>query len=473
MAAVIAALVLWLGGYSKLANAAVTPYDPMSAALTSSAWEATQRADNSFSFYNVPSNFSSSLAPGTLLGVEAATNLVNYTVPSSLTLSRILYVTEDVFGNAIPASGYVLWPYAKLPSHGHSGYPMVAWAHGTSGYFKPCAPSNYRSLQYHFMAPYALALQGMIVVAPDYAGLGVDQLPSGQKINHPWLTAPAQANDLANAILAARAAFPDYLTADGSFVAVGHSQGGATAWGFAERQAIRPIAGYKGTVALAPPTNYFDELDLALKNTSAPFASGIIGAQTRINAAVTAVYPAYNDSGMTPLAYDLWHNVFKKVNGCLPTDVTTFLASTPDQLSRPGWTNNTYVQQYSKIATVGNKKFAGPLLILQGEQDEVVAYPVVQAAAKGLCKNSAYSSGQMSLEMVSYQAMDHFSVIQASQHKWLSWVKDRLNGRGSAAKGCVFERQEGLRTDFTVKTTAPNFLVEWADPLTEFWKYVL
>lgn len=45
-----------------------------------------------------------------------------------------------------------------------------------------------------------LALQGMVVAAPDYAGFGISSLPSGQPIRHLWVAGPVQANDLANAI---------------------------------------------------------------------------------------------------------------------------------------------------------------------------------------------------------------------------------------------------------------------------------
>ena len=213
------------------------------------AWESQQHADDSFAFYKAPANFSSSLKEGTLLQVEEITSLLNYTVPSGLTMSRIIYTTADLHGNILPTTAYVLWPYMPVPS---KGYPMVAWAHGTSGTFRTCAPSNYRSLQYHFMVPWTIALQGMVVVAPDYAGLGIDQLSSGQKFRHPWTTPPAQANDLGNAIIAARSAFPEYLKTDGPFVAMGHSQGGGTAWGYAVRQAEKPIAGYQGTVVFDP-----------------------------------------------------------------------------------------------------------------------------------------------------------------------------------------------------------------------------
>lgn len=198
-------------------------------ALNASSWISEQQSDPTFSFYKTPSNFSSKLSPGVILKTEDVTNLDNYVVPSGLTMSRIIYTTEDLDGKVIPTSAYVLWPYTAFPTgsdSGKKGLPMVAWAHGTTGTFKPCAPSSYRALQYHFQVPFALALQGVAVVAPDYAGLGVSELPNGETIPHSWVTAPAHANDVAFAVTAARSAFPDLLSSDGPFVAMGHSQGG-------------------------------------------------------------------------------------------------------------------------------------------------------------------------------------------------------------------------------------------------------
>lgn len=57
--------------------------------LRVSSWEAKQRASD-FSFYDVPENYSNSLAPGSVLRLEQTTNLARYTVPTPLIMSRIL-----------------------------------------------------------------------------------------------------------------------------------------------------------------------------------------------------------------------------------------------------------------------------------------------------------------------------------------------------------------------------------------------
>ena len=56
---------------------------------------------------------------------------------------------------------------------------------------------------------------GYAVVAPDYAGLGTD-------VPHQYLAAPAQAQDVLNAVPAARDAVSQLGT---RWVAIGHAQG--------------------------------------------------------------------------------------------------------------------------------------------------------------------------------------------------------------------------------------------------------
>lgn len=121
-------------------------------------------------FYNPPVN-SSHLPPGSLLSVEYNTNTSLYTLPPTVALSRILFQSETINGSSVPASAYVLWPYIPREDPGCPGkLAVVGWGHGTSGCVGECAPSHIRNLWYQYTAPYELALQSYVVVAPDYVG---------------------------------------------------------------------------------------------------------------------------------------------------------------------------------------------------------------------------------------------------------------------------------------------------------------
>ncbi|KAK5044830.1 hypothetical protein LTR84_010368 [Exophiala bonariae] len=433
----------------------------------SSTWEASQKVTTDYAFYDVPSNFSKSLKPGTLLKVEYVTNYTNYTVPSGLTMSRILYTTSDLNGTTLPTSAYILWPFAPFqsPQLKDGQFPFVAWAHGTSGFQKTCAPSSYKSLQYHFMVPYKLALEGMVVVAPDYLGLGVDKLPTGEHIGHPYLAGPSVAADIAYAVTAARAAFPVQLPKDGPFVGMGHSQGGGSIWAFTERLVDHPLPGYKGSVMLAPAVQYFALLAKQLAALPEILSTAALTLQPAFVAAVTTAFPAYNYSGFTALGYDRYKNVVEPLKVCLPT--YTLATSTEDVIfntTKPGWYQDPTVQRYAEFTEHGHRKLKGPILMLAGERDAAVHYPSLLEIVNGTCSLLTQEKWGESIDFVTYKDMDHFPMIQASSARWLSWIKDRLAGKPAPKPGCSSAVVKGFRSEFTEQSTAPNFFLDAIPP---------
>ncbi|KAL2835324.1 Alpha/Beta hydrolase protein [Aspergillus pseudoustus] len=451
-------------------------------------------------FYTIPEEFHPSMKPGTLLRVEEHTDLTNYTVPGGLTMSRIMYTSESLNGTIVPVSAFILWPYTPFnynektsPQHNSTSsssppkFPLVAWAHGTSGVFPPCAPSNYRSLQYNFMTTYPLALDGFAVVATDYAGLGVTTLPNGTQ-SHAWLASPAGANDVAYAIDAARKAFPAYLDADGPFVAMGHSQGGGVAWGVAERQMVHPQKGYRGAIAISPATRVVDEIERAREVVGAAahaedpavavpvWASTALGLQVKVIAAVTAVFPEYNDTGMSEGAYARWHDALKPAGGCLVTDTLAFTLLEGEQV-RANWTGNELVGEWQERVSSGRKEFRGPLLVIVGEED-ALPLDMLEEDVERTCKVRG-NEGQ-ALEMMSYAGMEHFPVIQASRTKWMGWIKERVSAPSNSNSvrrgqdGVCGEKSvvQGFNIEYTAHGITPNWLVSWASAI-EAWKYAL
>lgn len=101
-------------------------------------------------FYDTPQEALDS-PPGTLLKLEKDTDTARYLLPPTAALSRFVYQSETLGGSKVPVSGYVLWPYS--PRSQPDGYPVVAWAHGTSGFDANAAPSHHKNLLQHFFAP--------------------------------------------------------------------------------------------------------------------------------------------------------------------------------------------------------------------------------------------------------------------------------------------------------------------------------
>jgi hypothetical protein len=156
--------------------------------------------------------------PGTMLRHEPLP--VAFSLPAAGRAERILYVSSDwKDGHAITVSGAVYFPMGNAPP---GGWPIVAWAHGTTGVADVCAPS----LRPHSTSDSAYLdawlEQGYAVVATDYPGLGTPG-------PHPYLLYRPEGLAVLDSIRAGLGAWPALLK--NQAVAVGQSQGAGAALG--------------------------------------------------------------------------------------------------------------------------------------------------------------------------------------------------------------------------------------------------
>ena len=395
-------------------------------------------------FYTAPEN--SSTAPaGTLLKLEIDANTTLYTLPPNTALSRIIFQTETLNGTLAPASAYILWPY--MPRIHKDGYPVVAFAHGNSGVMGACAPSNFRSLQYMFAAPYPIVLDGYVVVAPDYVGKGVDKYADGSPLYNPILGSPSHANDLFYSVQAAQTAFSSLSK---EFVVMGHSEGGGSAWAAAERQAVRPVEGYLGSVAGSPVT---DTIAIA------KLANGLVDdlAILLVNS-ILGIWPNFNASEiLTPAGEKLW-KLLQEIQGCNAVD-SEILTGTG--LVKTDWLENFYVNAYGKLIKSGGAKIAGPLLVLQGEADNIVPYLQTSVAVNETC--SAF--GDSTLEYATFANVTHVPVLAAAQRLWLDWIRDRFAGI-KIPGGCSAKRYVSARP-YQYYQAETSYYLMWADAAYE------
>ncbi|KAK3072763.1 hypothetical protein LTR53_006225 [Teratosphaeriaceae sp. CCFEE 6253] len=382
-------------------------------------------------FYLVPDHYDVDdlPPPGTILKVEEHTNLSLYTIPSSISMSRFLYVSETFNGTSVPASAYVLWPYlprtfknlTACSNHGAGGqpvFPVVGLAHGTSGQTQACAPSNIRNLWDDFHEPFAIALQGYAVVAPDYAGLGV---PNGIS---QYFMLPAQANDLFHAIAAAQSEWPSLLSKE--FVLAGQSQGGGVAWSAAQRQHKRPVDGYLGTMTASPFTDVLAAIEAdAVPQNNARVAGIAQGLNT--------VLPEFRLSDwLTPVGVARW-NLVHEIFACGITGGQLSAAEGGKlQILQDGWNASWSAQWYTKAVKNGGQPFAGPMLVLQGTEDPNANEPVTSKSVNETC--ALFPASQ--LEYIRYENITHVPVLYAGYHTWLDWIHDRFAGV-AVPEGCV------------------------------------
>jgi hypothetical protein len=170
-------------------------------------------------FYHPPKRMPN--GHGKLIWQREATKL---TPIDGAALNRtILYTSRSTGGNQVAVSGSVSVPPGKPP---RKGWPVIAWAHGTTGAADSCAPTRIRPTGP--LAGYVAYVQpqleqwiaaGYAVVASDYQGLGTPG-------PHPYLVGKAEGRSVLDGIRAARRLVPDLGR---RFLIAGHSQGGQSA----------------------------------------------------------------------------------------------------------------------------------------------------------------------------------------------------------------------------------------------------
>lgn len=405
-----------------------------------------------------------SLKAGQILKVQEVTDPSQFAIPTGSSLSRILYATENFNGTIIPASAYILWP--SRPRHDAEKAPTVLFAHGTSGFFADAAPSAHRVLQYDYHMTFTLSQAGYAVVGPDYAGIGVEKSWDGSFIPHQYFASPAGGKDMLYAMEAALEAFEKRLS--GQFAVVGHSQGGGIAWSTAELLAaegdkhhadgsglpditgnasegegFKDLAqGYVGTIAMAPVTKPL---------TMVPFTIAM-WAMT-----VGSILPDFEmGQWLTPLAASRVE-LLKKHQGAATVGQQLFLSEPPEALLQPGWQNSSYhAQALSKLANLGERSFAGPMLVVQGTDDIFVEKTVTSATVAQVCKREPDSQ----LQLIISEGSGHTPVISELRGTWMEWLEARFDGK-QVDSVCSDKRLSGWLGD-GAHFKGHNSYVQWA-----------
>ncbi|KFX87770.1 hypothetical protein O988_09299 [Pseudogymnoascus sp. VKM F-3808] len=177
----------------------------------------------------------------------------------------LLYTQVGVHGDTVATSGYIAIPNGDAPE---GGWPIVTWAHGTTGIADQCAPtrSDNSGDQTTSNLLEDWISKGYAVVNTDYEGLGTPG-------DHPYLIGNSEGRAVLDIIRAARTYQPKL---NNKVVIAGHSQGGQAAL-FAALLAptYTPELELFGTIAFAPVSNLENELPL-LRGLSVNALSGTV-----------------------------------------------------------------------------------------------------------------------------------------------------------------------------------------------------
>lgn len=334
--------------------------------------------------------------PGDVLSSAPLTNAA--VLPSAARNELITYASENGDGKPIVVSGTIAIPNGTAPE---GGWPVVSWAHGTTGIADTCAPSGdtVDGAAHDYVSRTTASLdrwlqQGYAVVRTDYEGMGTPG-------DHTYLNAQSEVNAMTDIVLAAR--HLDDSVGD-KWIAVGHSQGGAAAVSASDLGTERADElDLVGAIALAPGSGlsqtpqYIKGGNQAVAPILAFLPITLLGAA----AADPAVVP---DEIVTPAAEPLLRAAR---TGCM-ADVRAAIGDIRvDSVIRPDadlgpWTD------YLEKQEPENATPAVPLLVLQGTADTLVAPPQTDGLVKALCGKGA------AVQYKRYEGADHRAVMDAS-----------------------------------------------------------
>ena len=375
---------------SSAASTTAPPSAPTTTALPPGSTESTDNAP-----YVVPAS-----------AVPAEPGLLRASVPidspPGTKAWRVLYDSEIRNDRPTVVSGLVFAPDRPAPS---GGWPVLSFAHPTTGLADRCAPSRNIGILETTIATLA-AQVGMVVVATDYAGLGTDG-------PHPFLDGISEGRSVLDIAVAAKSI--DGLSLSATTVLWGHSQGGHAAL-FAAQEAptYAPSLKIAGVVAGAPPSQLRELLTSIEKTPDRGYALLVAQGLRAIDPSLR-LGDVFTARGVA-LAERLDTECSSEVTGAAARDTIRLASPVPEAWLAALDTNQP-----------GQVKIDAPVLIVHGSVDELI--PVATSAA---LQTSLEQRGT-TVERIVYPGAGHADVALSSLTDVLAWITKRLPAGSTTA----------------------------------------
>ncbi|SNY73112.1 alpha/beta fold hydrolase [Paractinoplanes atraurantiacus] len=309
----------------------------------------------------------------------------------------VKYVTTDVRGERITATGLVLTPRTNRKDN------VVVWAHGTTGLADRCAPSTHQDVFWPEAraAVAELLSRGWTVAAPDYPGLGTPQ-------PHPYLIGASEGRSIIDSVRAARRLNPS-LSA--KYAIDGHSQGGQGAL-FANQLAPSYDGDLqlRGTAGIAPVSNV-DVLAPQIPGTPGQgyLVMGVYG--------LSAVEPSFRPADV--LAAPARQRAGVLETGCLTEILAAYAPLTATQLLNGGQLPDAWVAKLAHYDNPAQTAPSAPILIVQGTADEAVPAAVTDILVDQLDDYRPVRYDKL-------PGQTHDGAVFASTETVADWIADRL-----------------------------------------------
>ncbi|MCL2541258.1 MAG: lipase family protein [Nocardioidaceae bacterium] len=318
----------------------------------------------------------------------------------------VLYRSRTSAGTPAVSSGTVTVPDGDAPE---GGWPLISWAHGTTGVADACAPSRYGpgygseayvSVYRATLAKWVAA--GYAVAQTDYIGLGTPG-------PHAYADGVAEAHAVADIAAASRTVAPSIGR---RWVAMGHSQGGQAAiFASALGQAWDPQMRLLGAAALAPGSNWVTDVGLL---RSLPVTNPGVAFLPLLLRGVQAVSSFDPDTVLTDRAEALLDDVDK---GCLAQlqEKTSWGGIRGNAVFRSG-ADLSQLNRVLKADDPGTTSPKVPIFMAQGLLDQTSLAPFTEVLALEL------RAKRVRLDYQRYPTADHRGVIAASYPAAQRWV---------------------------------------------------
>jgi fermentation-respiration switch protein FrsA (DUF1100 family) len=327
-------------------------------------------------------------------------------LPQASRTWTLLYRSTSVKGRPIGVSGFVMLPKGRPPKQ---GWPVVSWAHGTSGIADSCAPSRDPKGPYTFYAATqftAWLKAGYAIANTDYEGLGTPGV-------HPYLVGKSEGRGVVDIVRASRQI--DRRLAK-RYVIAGHSQGGQAAlFAAAIGPKWAPELRLRGVAAYAP-ASHLDLIAGVLSSYTTP--SGLSGLAAMVLRGVSSVYPSIEPSAIaSDAALALYPQVDKVCLGEL-NSASAFGGLAPSELVRDGADLGPLTQILKRQNP--NLKIAAPILLAQGLNDTTV-FPFMTNQLDGELR-----ARKLKVKYLTYPGVEHVGIVGAADLPTRKFFAKRL-----------------------------------------------
>jgi pimeloyl-ACP methyl ester carboxylesterase len=317
---------------------------------------------------------------------------------------RAVYRSVSAYNGAgSEVSGTFFLPKGIAPD---GGWPVVSYAHGTTGLTEDCGPSLYPDLRGYGSAVAAIVKSGFAVAFTDFQGLG----HPGQ---HPYLEPRTAAFNMIDAVRALRAI---YGSISSTWMAVGGSQGGQAAWA-ANEYAEDYGAGMNlvGSVAISPPANISGFVDAAADGS---LTSSQIAFMPLIVAGLEVTEPGLDQSEFLRGSAAVNKSVLMS---CAPGAAKLFEQLSLDQVRPASPRASGELRRMLREHALPQRTLSAPMLVINGAKDDLVLPAWVSAAVARACKLGG------TVQHVELSDRGHADVDPGDEG--YQWMVDRFAGK--------------------------------------------